>query len=121
MTSAGGIHTRVAVKLLRAEVDPESEPVERLRDEGRLLGMLDHHVLSELDEVDSAVSGLLWALLQDIWDDLYRAYMPLPGGLDRGPHGGELRRERRRRGEQNGNCDQWGAAAGHQSRSMTRR
>ncbi len=50
MTSPGGIRTRVAVKLLHAELDPESQPMERLRDEGRLLGLLDHpHILSVID------------------------------------------------------------------------
>jgi hypothetical protein len=44
-----------------------------------------------LDEVDQVVSGFLWALLQDIWDDIYTAYFKLPGDLDRGPHGRELR------------------------------
>lgn len=44
-----------------------------------------------LDQVDYAVSGLHWALLLDIWDDIYRAYFKLPGGLDRGPHGRQLR------------------------------
>lgn len=56
-----------------------------------LLGMTDKLAFTMLDEVDTAVSGMLWTLLQGIWDDLYRAYIPLPGALDRGPHGGELR------------------------------
>jgi hypothetical protein len=47
--------------------------------------------LGMLDEVDHTVTGFVWAPLQDIWDDLYRAYVKLPGDLDRGPHGRELR------------------------------
>jgi len=42
MTSAGGIRTRVAVKLLHEGLDPTSDAVERLREEGHLLGMLEH-------------------------------------------------------------------------------
>src|SRR6185369_12379623 len=45
MMSAGGVRSNVAVKLLRPGVDPRSSPIERLRDEGRLLGMLDHPVI----------------------------------------------------------------------------
>lgn len=56
-----------------------------------LTSLMDKMALSLLDEVDQVVSGYLWALLQDIWDDIYRAYFKLPGGLDRGPNGRKLR------------------------------
>jgi serine/threonine protein kinase len=42
MTSAGGVRSRVAIKLLHAEVDPRSQALQRLNDEARLLGMLNH-------------------------------------------------------------------------------
>lgn len=42
MRSAGGLTTRVAVKLLRADIDLASQAVRRLRDEGRLLARLNH-------------------------------------------------------------------------------
>lgn len=42
MTSAAGVRTEVAVKILRADIDPGSDSVKRLRDEGRLLGILSH-------------------------------------------------------------------------------
>ena len=32
----------VAIKVLRADLDPSSQGVQRLRDEGRLLGRLTH-------------------------------------------------------------------------------
>lgn len=35
MSSAGGIRQEVAVKILAQDLDPRSQPVERLRDEGR--------------------------------------------------------------------------------------
>lgn len=42
MTSASGVETEVAVKLLHDGLDPRSQAVQRLRDEGRLLGTLNH-------------------------------------------------------------------------------
>lgn len=42
MISPGGVRNEVAVKVLRPDVDPSSEAVRRLRDEGRLLGLLSH-------------------------------------------------------------------------------
>ena len=42
MASSGGVTSEVAVKILRADIDPGSEAVKRLRDEGRLLGALRH-------------------------------------------------------------------------------
>lgn len=52
--------------------------------------LVDKLAFSLLDDVDMALSNLFWPPLQAIWLDLYRAYYRLPGGLDRGPHGGEL-------------------------------
>jgi len=42
MSRGGGIAMDVAVKVLRADLDPSSQGVQRLRDEGRLLGRLTH-------------------------------------------------------------------------------
>ena len=42
MVSTGGVTTDVAVKILHQDVDPSSQAVQRLRDEGRLLGALRH-------------------------------------------------------------------------------
>lgn len=42
MVSAGGLRAEVAVKVLHAEVDPNSQAVQRLRDEGRMLGAVRH-------------------------------------------------------------------------------
>jgi len=42
MSSAGGVRMEVAVKVLHAEADPQSQAVQRLRDEARLLGALRH-------------------------------------------------------------------------------
>ncbi|MCB9685416.1 MAG: serine/threonine protein kinase [Alphaproteobacteria bacterium] len=53
MTSPGGIATRVAVKLLHADLDPRGDAVARMRDEGKLLGMLDHpSILKVIDLVE---------------------------------------------------------------------
>ena len=45
MKQPGGLTTTVALKVLLAGVDPTSQPVERLRDEGRLLAALEHPVI----------------------------------------------------------------------------
>ncbi|NCG20004.1 MAG: protein kinase [Rhodobacterales bacterium] len=42
MESSGGVATEVAIKVLRSDIDPGSDSVKRLRDEGRLLGKLSH-------------------------------------------------------------------------------
>ena len=42
MSRGGGIAMDVAVKVLRPDLDPSSQGVQRLRDEGRLLGRLTH-------------------------------------------------------------------------------
>lgn len=52
MQSPGGLETRVAVKLLRADLDLGTSPVQRLRDEGRLLARLNHPgILNVIDLV----------------------------------------------------------------------
>src|SRR5262245_20441229 len=38
----GGVEVDVAIKVLRADLEPESQGIQRLRDEGRLLGRLTH-------------------------------------------------------------------------------
>ncbi len=42
MISAGGVRSEVALKVLHQGLDPGSQAVERLRDEARLLGLLNH-------------------------------------------------------------------------------
>ena len=42
MHGTGGLTTEVAVKVLRRDVAPSSQPVQRLRDEGQLLARLNH-------------------------------------------------------------------------------
>lgn len=42
MLSTGGVDTQVAVKVLHEGLDPRSQAVQRLRDEGRLLGRVNH-------------------------------------------------------------------------------
>jgi serine/threonine protein kinase len=42
MRSAGGLESEVAVKVLRGDVNPSGQALERLRDEGRLLARLNH-------------------------------------------------------------------------------
>jgi serine/threonine protein kinase len=42
MRTTGGLVSEVAIKVLRADLDPRGDPVRRLRDEGRLLAKLAH-------------------------------------------------------------------------------
>ncbi|MCB9688055.1 MAG: protein kinase [Alphaproteobacteria bacterium] len=42
MVRGGGVDVDVAVKVLRSDLDPTSQGMQRLRDEGRLLGRLTH-------------------------------------------------------------------------------
>ena len=51
MTRAGGVQAEVAVKVLRKDIDPGSEAVKRLRDEGRLLGALRHPAILHVHDL----------------------------------------------------------------------
>jgi serine/threonine protein kinase len=51
MVSAGGVRTEVAVKVMHADVDPGSQAVQRLRDEGRLLGAVRHPVVLRVHDL----------------------------------------------------------------------
>ncbi|MCB9682373.1 MAG: serine/threonine protein kinase [Alphaproteobacteria bacterium] len=51
MASTGGIRQEVAVKILAQDLDPRSQPVERLRDEGRILGALNHPVILQVRDL----------------------------------------------------------------------
>jgi serine/threonine protein kinase len=48
LTSMHGIEQNVAVKLLNSGVDPRSQPVSRMRDEGRLLAGLNHPAILQV-------------------------------------------------------------------------
>lgn len=51
MTSAGGLDAEVAVKVLRNDVDPAGQALERLRDEGRLLARLNHPAILRVHDL----------------------------------------------------------------------
>ena len=53
MSSAGGFRRRVALKLLHATWDPQSEAAQRLRDEARLLGRLQHRHIVRVDDLSA--------------------------------------------------------------------
>lgn len=42
MTSPGGVRADVALKMLHPDLDPKGQALQRMRDEARLLGMLNH-------------------------------------------------------------------------------
>jgi len=53
MRSSDVVESKVAVKVLRRDVDPNSQAVSRLRDEARLLGSLNHpHILQIFDLIE---------------------------------------------------------------------
>ncbi len=53
MRSSDVVESKVAVKVLRKDVDPNSQAVSRLRDEARLLGSLNHpHILQIFDLIE---------------------------------------------------------------------
>lgn len=43
-----------------------------------------------LDDVEGLLTVMVWPRLLDAWEDLYDAYIALPGGLKRGPEGRRL-------------------------------
>ncbi|MCB9689658.1 MAG: protein kinase [Alphaproteobacteria bacterium] len=51
MASSGGVRTEVAIKVLRGDIDPGSDSVKRLRDEGRLLGALRHPAILRVHDL----------------------------------------------------------------------
>jgi serine/threonine-protein kinase len=51
MMSSGGVRTEVAIKVLRGDIDPGSDSVKRLRDEGRLLGALRHPAILRVHDL----------------------------------------------------------------------
>lgn len=51
MTSAGGVQHEVAIKVLHDGLDPRSQAVQRLRDEGKLLGVLRHPAILRVHDL----------------------------------------------------------------------
>ena len=77
----GGVSTEVALKVLAADVEPDSDPVHRLNDEGRLLGALNHPAL--LKVYDLVFLGDRVALVtefiegQDLHQVIYGSGLPV--------------------------------------------
>ena len=61
MASAGGVRAEVAVKVLHAEVDPKSQAVQRLRDEGRMLGAVRHPSMLRVHDLWSSRAAWRWS------------------------------------------------------------
>ena len=51
MTSPGGLERRVAVKLLRKDAAPDTQALQRLRDEARMLAQLDHPSILRVEDL----------------------------------------------------------------------
>ena len=51
MTSLGGLDAEVALKVLRADLDPGAQAVERLRDEARMLAQLNHPAILSVHDL----------------------------------------------------------------------
>lgn len=63
MEGAGGFRRKVALKVLNANWDPESDAGRRLRDEARLLGRLQHRNIVRVDDL-IRLNGR-WALVME--------------------------------------------------------
>lgn len=81
MSSAGGVRSEVAVKILRRDIDPGSDAVKRLRDEGRLLGAVRHPAILKVHDLvllDDRV-GLVTEFVEgDDLDNCITAEPPVP-------------------------------------------
>lgn len=96
MTTQGGIETDVALKILRADLDPRGQAVQRLRDEARLLARLNHptilrvHDLAQLEGRIALITEHVDGQdLGDCWQDpefstraLLRVIGSVAGALD---------------------------------------
>ena len=51
MISAGGVQSEVAVKVLHNNLDAKSQAIQRLRDEGKLLGILNHPAILRVTDL----------------------------------------------------------------------
>ncbi len=51
MSSAGGLEADVAIKVLRRDIDPAGQAVQRLRDEGKLLARLHHPTILRVHDM----------------------------------------------------------------------
>ncbi|MBT3223266.1 MAG: serine/threonine protein kinase [Proteobacteria bacterium] len=80
MTSSGGVKTDVAVKVLHRNLDPSSQAVQRLRDEGRLLGILNHPSILRVNDLvvlDGHVSLVTEYVAGEDLDECLKAQPPL--------------------------------------------
>lgn len=55
-----------------------------------LTNMMGRAAADGLEEVEAVLGVMVWPCVLDAWQDLFTAYVPLPGGLERGPAGGRL-------------------------------
>ncbi|MBT3224140.1 MAG: serine/threonine protein kinase, partial [Proteobacteria bacterium] len=81
MTSSGGVETDVAVKVLHGGLDPRSQAVQRLRDEGRLLGVLNHPAILRVTDL-VLLEGRIALVTEYVegadLDECFGAHPPLP-------------------------------------------
>jgi serine/threonine protein kinase len=81
MESSGGVATEVAITVLRADFDPGSDSVKRLRDEGRLLGKLSHPSIVKVHDLivlDGRVSLVCEYIEGQDLDQCFKGSEPLP-------------------------------------------
>lgn len=61
----GGLERRRALKLLRADLDRQEEAVARLRDEGRLLALLEHPAIVQVEDI-VRIQGRVGLLMEHV-------------------------------------------------------
>ena len=81
MESSGGVTSEVAIKVLRADINPGSDSVKRLRDEGRLLGKLSHPAIVKVHDLvilDGRVSLVTEFVDGQDLDQCFKGTEPMP-------------------------------------------
>ncbi|MCA9570598.1 MAG: serine/threonine protein kinase, partial [Myxococcales bacterium] len=85
MRSPGGVESEVALKVLHRGLDPRSQPIQRLRDEARLLGTLNHPAVLKVHDLvllDGRIALVTEYVDGADLDECIRAGLPLRATLE---------------------------------------
>ena len=85
MSRDGGLTSEVALKVLRRDIDPDGQAVQRLRDEGRLLSQLNHPSILNVHDL-VVLAGRIALITEYVdGDDLSAFLRPTAGAGRIGP------------------------------------
>ena len=79
LLGAGGFRKRVALKVLNPEVAQDAEFSQRLRDEARMLGLLEHPSVVRVDGL--AMLGGRWTVVMEFIDGTTLEDLIAEGGM----------------------------------------